>query len=206
MVRYEGGKDFGGGAQEDFAEGVGVEGFLGAYVDGADAGSVGDVDEAGGGVDGAGGAYDEEGGGAVEFAVDAVHVERDLAKPDDVGTDGAAAGGAGRDVALGLDLVEGLVGKRIFATDAAGLEEGSVHVVDALGTGALVEVVDVLGAEVEAAGGGEGSLDSGEGEVAGIGLGSKRIAAAHGVETPDERGVGIPGSGSGDVFDAVAVP
>lgn len=50
----------------------------------------------------------------------------------------------------GCGFVEGLVGEGLVATGAAGLEEAAVHVVDACGAGALVEVVDVLGAEVEA--------------------------------------------------------
>ncbi len=125
-----------------------VERLFGADVDGADASLVGDVDEARGGIDGAGGAYDEESGGSVEFAVDAVHVEGDFAEPDDVRADGGGAGFAGGEVGGGF--VEGLVGEGFVAAYAAGLEEGSVHVVDAVGAGALVEVVDVLGAEVEA--------------------------------------------------------
>ena len=138
----------GSGAKDDLFEGFGVRWFFGADVDGADAALVGDVDEAGGGVDGAGGAYDEEDGGAVELVVDGVHVEGDFAEPDDVGTDGGAALAAGGEVFC--IVVEGLVGEWLVATDAAGLEEAAVHVVDAVGAGALVEVVDVLGAEVEA--------------------------------------------------------
>ena len=79
-----------------------VEGFFGADVDGADAALVGDVDEAGGGIDGAGGADDEEDGGAVEFAVDGVHVERDFAEPDDVRADGGVAGFADGESRWGL--------------------------------------------------------------------------------------------------------
>ena len=60
----EGGKDFGGGAEEDFVEGFGVERGFGAGVDCADAALVGDVNEACGWVDRAGGADDEEGCGA----------------------------------------------------------------------------------------------------------------------------------------------
>jgi hypothetical protein len=47
-------------------------------------------------------------------------------------------------------LVEGVVGERLVAARAAGFEEAAVHVVDAVGAGALVEVVYVLGAEIEA--------------------------------------------------------
>src|SRR5882757_844539 len=142
------GQGFGGGAEDDFVEGVEVEGFFGAYVDGADASLVGNVNEAGSGIDGAGGADDEENGGAVEFAVDGVHVERDFAEPDDVRADSGVAGFADGEV-IGA-FVEGLVGEVFVGTSAAGLEEAAVHVVDAVRAGALVEVVDVLGAKVEA--------------------------------------------------------
>jgi hypothetical protein len=80
--------------------------------------------------------------------------------------------------------------------------------VDAAGAGALVEVVYVLGAEVEVFWIclSEALFDFGEGFVAGVGLGSEGVAAAHGIEAPDESGVGVPGFGRGDVFDAVTVP
>ena len=196
----EGGEDFGGGAEEDLVEGVGVEGCFGAYVEGADAALVGDVDEAGGGVDVAGGSDDEEGGGAVEFGVDVVHGEGDFAEPDDVGADGVGADFAGGEGGF----VEGLVGEGSVAAGAAGLEELAVHVVDVAGAGALVEVVYILGAEVEAVG--HVALEVGEGEVAGVGMGGEGVAAAHGVEAPDEGGVGLPGFGGGYVFYAMAVP
>ena len=88
--------------------------------------------------------------------------------------------------------------------DAAGLEEAAVHVVDAARTGALVQVVDVLGAEVEAVA--ELLLDVCQGFVGGVGLRGESIAATHGVEAPDERGVSFPGFGRGDLFDTMAVP
>src|SRR6266566_3171383 len=141
------GEGFGGGAEDDFIEGVAVEGLFGAYVDGADVALVGDVDEPGGGIDGAGGADYEKSGGAVKFVVNGVHVEWDLAEPDDVRADGGVAGFADGE---GLRVfVEGLVGEGFVGTSAAGLKEAAVHVVDAVGAGALVEVVYVLGAEIE---------------------------------------------------------
>ena len=42
--------------------------------------------------------------------------------------------------------------------------------------------------------------------MGGVGLGGEGVAAALGVETPDELGVGLPGFGGGDFFDAMAVP
>ncbi len=158
------------------------------------------MDEAGGWVDVAGSSYDEEGGGAVEFGVDVVHGQGDFAEPDDVGADGVAAGLAGGEGGV----VEGLVGEGLVAAGAAGLEELAMHVVEVVGAGALVEVVYILGAEVEAVG--HAAFEIGEGEVAGVGLGRDSVPAAHGVEAPDEGGVGLPGFGGGYVFYAMAVP
>src|ERR1700716_2274030 len=138
------GEGFGGWPEDDLVEGFDVEGFFGAHVDGADAALVGDVDEAGGGVDGAGGADDEEGGGAVEFVVDGVHVEWDFAEPDDVRADRGVAGFTDGEV-IGV-FVERLVGEVFVGTSAARLEEVAVHVMDAVGAGALMEVVYVLSA------------------------------------------------------------
>jgi hypothetical protein len=78
------------------------------------------------------------------------------------------------------------------------------RVVEVLRAGAFVEVVDVLGAEVEAAG--HLAFEFGEREVAGVGLGGERVAAAHRVEAPDEGWIGVPGFGGGDVLYAMTVP
>ncbi len=117
--------------RDDFVEGMDVERFFGADVDGADAALVRYVDEAGGGIDGAGGADDEEDGGAVELAVDGVHVERNFAEPDDVRADAGVAGFADGEV-IGV-FVEGVIGEVLVGTSAAGLEEAAVHVVDVAG-------------------------------------------------------------------------
>ena len=84
-------------------------------------------------------------------------------------------------------FVEGLVRKRLVAADAAGFEQAAVHMVDAVGAGALVEVVDVLGAEVEVFWIclGEALFDLCECFVSGVGLDSEGVAAALRVETPD---------------------
>ena len=84
------------------------------------------------------------------------------------------------------------------------MEEAAVHVVDVLRAGAFVEVVDVLGAEVEAAR--HLAFEVGEGEVAGVGLGCEGIAAAHGIEPPDEGWICVPGFRGGDVLYTMAVP
>ena len=148
MVRFdEGGENFGGGPEDDFVEGFCVERFFGAYVDSVDAALVGDLNEARGGVDGAGGSYDEEDGGAIEFAVDGVHFERDFTEPDDVRADGGVAGFAdGDDVGV---IVDGAVDEVFVGASAAGFKEAAVHVVYAVRAGSLVEVVYVLRAEVE---------------------------------------------------------
>ena len=83
-----------------------------------------------------------------------------------------------------LVFIEGLIGERLVAEGATGFEERAVHVVDALGAGALVEIVYILGAEIEIlrVGFGEALLDLGEGFVRGVGLGGAGVASALGVE------------------------
>ena len=107
-----------------------------------------------------------------------------------------------------LVFIEELIGERLVAEGATGFEERAVHVVDALGAGALVEIVYILGAEIEIlrVGFGEALLDLGEGFVRGVGLGGAGVASALGVEAPDKSGVGIPGFGGGDFFHAMTVP
>lgn len=134
--------------------------------------------------------------------VDAIEVERGLAEPDDVRADAAAAEAAGGEIGRGLVGVP--IREGVAAELAAGLEEVAVHVVHTVGAGALVEIVDVLGTKEEAVS--QGLLQVGEGEVGRVGLGGEGIAAAHGVEAPDEFGVGLPGLGGCDLLDAVAVP
>ena len=80
--------------------------------------------------------------------------------------------------------------------------------VDATRAGTLVEVVYILGAEVEVfrVGFCELLLDFREGEVGGVGLGGAGVSTTLGVEAPDEGRVGVPCFGGGDVFDSMAVP
>ena len=98
---------FGGIAEYDVVEGVNVERLFGADVDGADAALFGDLDKSGGRIDGTGGADDKQDGGAVEFAVDGIHVEGDFTEPNDVGPDGGSADLAGGKIVR--VFVEGLV-------------------------------------------------------------------------------------------------
>jgi hypothetical protein len=79
-----------------------------------------------------------------------------------------------------------------------------MHVVDAVGAGALVEVIYVLGAEVEVLP--EALFDFCESFVGGVWFDGEGVAAALRVEAPDEGGVGLPGFRGGDVFDAMTVP
>jgi len=197
----EGWKRFRGGAEDDLVKGFGVEGLFGADVEGADVALAGDVNEAGGGVYGARCSHDEQNGSAVEFAIDGFEIEGNLAEPDDVG---ANRGSAVLTSGQGGSFVDGIVLECDLAASASGLKEGSVHVVNAVGAGALVEVIDVLGAEIEAIA--QPLFYFGKAEVSGVGFGPEGVATAHGVETPDEFRVGLPRLGSRDLFDTVAVP
>src|ERR1700682_4614872 len=67
-----------------------------------------------------------------------------------------------------------------------------------------MQVVDVLGAEIEAVA--HPLLDLRQRAVRSIGLRGQRILATHGVETPDEFPVGVPRLGRGDFLDAIAIP
>jgi hypothetical protein len=104
--------------------------------------------ESGRGINGSRSANNQHDGSAVEFAINTFHVQRDLAEPDNVWADRLSAVPASGKV--GGCLVERLVWKRHIAPHAARLEELSMHVMDAMGTGAFVEVVDILCAEVKA--------------------------------------------------------
>jgi hypothetical protein len=50
---------------------------------------------------------------------------------------------------FGSGLIEGLIGERHIACHAARLEQGSVHVVKAVCTSALVKVIHILRTEIE---------------------------------------------------------
>jgi hypothetical protein len=75
---------------------------------------------------------------------------------------------------------------------------------DATRTGALVEVVDILCAEIKAV---AYSLFEGcESKVGNIWLSSQGIAPTHGIEPPYECGIRVPGFGRRHLFDTIAVP
>jgi hypothetical protein len=87
---------------------------------------------------------------------------------------------------------------------AAGLGEFSVHMEEANGASALVQVINVLRAEEEAVA--ELSFELGESDVTGVGLGGLRGRSACGIELPYEGGIALPGFGSADVIKVMAGP
>ncbi len=161
------------------------------------------VNEAGGGIDGAGGAYDEHERSLIDLALDAIHAEWDFSEEDDVRAEKSAAGAATN---VGEDAVDGMVfyGWAAATVFAAGLGEFSVHMEEANGAGALVQVVNVLRAEEEAVA--ELSFELGESDVTGVGLGGLRGRSACGIELPYEGGIALPGFGSADVIKVMAGP
>jgi hypothetical protein len=74
----------------------------------------------------------------------------------------------------------------------------------AVGSGALMKVVDVLGAEIEPLT--QFLFDYCKSNVSTIRLGSESIATAHGVEPPDEFRIGVPGFGCRNLLDTIPIP
>ena len=184
-------------------EGGGVEGWFGANVDGACPVLARPVNEVGGGVDRAGSADNKHEGGAVDFALDAVHLDGNLAEEDDVGAEARSADAVGDFVE---SAVNGMVldGRPTTFLRAARFGEFSVHVKEADRACTLVEVVDVLRAEEEAVA--EVGFELSESAVGGVGSGGLRGGSAGGVKLPDEGGIALEGFGSADVLDAMAGP
>lgn len=81
-----------------------------------------------------------------------------------------------------------------------------MEVEEVFGTGAFVEVVDVLGDEEDVAA--VFLFEKGEGEVGGVGMNGAvgETGAAHVVEALDGFGIAFEGFGSGNVLDTVAFP
>ena len=94
--------------------------------------------------------------------------------------------------------------RRFLTRVAAALEELAVHVDDADRAGLFVEIIDILGAEVEAVA--EAAFERSESEVAGIRFCGSGHAAAHGIKFPDELRIALPCGGRGDFFEAVFAP
>src|SRR5215467_1221855 len=79
-----------------------------------------------------------------------------------------------------------------------------MHVMKAPRTPALVQVVDVLRAEVETIA--HLFFDGGQCPVRGVGLRVRRVPATHGVEAPHELRVCLPRLRRSDLLYAMAVP
>ena len=72
------------------------------------------------------------------------------------------------------------------------------------GTSALVQIVDVLGAEIKVVA--QLMFDVCQSKVGYIWLGGESVAPAHRVETPDQLRIGVPCFGGCDLVDSIAVP
>ena len=79
-----------------------------------------------------------------------------------------------------------------------------MHVEQSSGSGAFVEIVDVLGDDEEIAG--PGGVEPGEGVVRRVGGDMGKLRAAGIVKGVDEGGIGGEAFGGGDGFDLVALP
>ena len=127
--------DFDGAADGD---GLGIDEPAGALI-----GDV--VDEAGGGVDVHGGADNDEVIAALAEFGGGLDVGDGFAEPDDVRAELGAVGGEVADE----DVVVADVDDEVGVAFAAGHGELAVEVKDVGGAGALVEVVDILGDDVD---------------------------------------------------------
>jgi hypothetical protein len=67
-----------------------------------------------------------------------------------------------------------------------------------------MQVINILGAEVKPVA--QPVLDCGERQVCRIRLCCEGIAATHGIEPPNQFGIGMPGFRGCDLVDPVAVP
>ena len=194
------GKNLAGLAKEALLEHAKVDGRLGTNVIGPGATS-GVRGETGGGFDCAGSADRQEDRASVEGSINLIEIVGNFTEPANVGANLRAAFATrnGGGWLVELRVIEGRTG----AGFAARFEKFAVHVKHTGRAGELVEIVDVLGAEEEPV---ESVLECGDGLVGRIGLGVGGVAAAHGVEVPDELGIAAPGGGRGDIFEAVVAP
>ncbi len=76
--------------------------------------------------------------------------------------------------------------------------------VDAKRAGALVQVIDILRAQIKMLA--QLIFELRQGQVGGIRLGRESIAAAHGIEAPHQFRIGVPGLGCCHLLDSIAVP
>ena len=133
--------------EDNLVEGLGVEWFFRTHIGRSYPALVGDVYQSRSGIDRSGSAYNQQPGRPIEFGIDAFHVQGNFAEPHDVRPNRLATFSTLRQ--FGSGLIEGLIGERHIAFHAARLEKGSVHVVKAVCTSALMKVVDILRAEIE---------------------------------------------------------
>ena len=75
---------------------------------------------------------------------------------------------------------------------------------DAVGTGSLMKIVHILGAEIEPIA--HPLLESRKGQMSGVWSGRQSILPTHRVKAPNQFGVGLPSFRCRDLFDTIAVP
>ena len=159
------------------------------------------MDEVGRGINRSRGANHQHQRGAVDLALDAVHLQRNLAEEDDVRAQTRATGAAADLSQIAIDCV--VLDRRTAAIAlAARLRQLAMQVHQARGAGALMQVVDILGAEKEAVA--EALLKLRERKMRGVGLGLLRGRAARGVELPHQRRGCAPRLGRADILDGMA--
>ena len=144
------------------------------------------------------GSMDDEDVGLTDEVYGGLDVGDRLAEPHDVGAEERAVGGFG--AVSELPAVEGVYEVGIAA--AAHFFEFTVEMEDMGASGALVEVVDVLGDDADVV----VALEVGESVVAGVGRGLVELFAAGVVEIVHQAGVTLPGFGGAHVLDAVFLP
>jgi len=190
-------------AEAAFVERRGVVRLLGAHVDRAHTAAAADLPhETRGWVDRSRAADRHEHVATVEGVGDEVELQRDLAEPHDVRPQPPSAAAprdrGGRAVRALVDEVRGV------APLASTAQELSVHVVHVPRACALVQRIDVLGAEKESIP--QSGFQLREGEVRGIRRAATRLCAPLGIEAPDDLGVAGPSFGRRDVLDPVLLP
>lgn len=153
--------------------------------------------EAGGGIDREGGANEHKQIGAVHDGNGLLDHGYGFFEPHYMGAVAAAIGRAHIIGNIGGDGVE-----LVFIALAAHFQDLAMEVEDVLRASTLVEVIDILGNDVDVV----MLLQGSQGKVGGIGLCGQYISPAHVVEGLYEGGIAAPGAGCGYVFNVVAFP
>ena len=133
--------------------------------------------------------------------VDPLHVVGHLAEPDDVGPDpaGDRAGRATRALAH-----RPVPGEALVAGEAPAAGQLAVHVEQALGPGALVQVVDILRDDQQLAR--PFGIEPRQRVMRGVGLDLAEPRPPRVVELVDQRRIAAIGLGRRDVLDAMPLP